>query len=102
MKHHRFSHDKRFLFTLSIDGSDADITPENAVASRHLEDLRRLLPVKRKGEEVTFHERHAARLAQWLRLLIFQGEGVDLAVEEVRDVEKKWPPWEAKRDDRAE
>ena len=102
MKYYKFSNNGKWYFTLSLDGSDADITPDNAVASKHLEELRRLLPVTRKGKPITFHERHAARLAQWLRLLIFQGEGVDLVVKEVRDVEKKWPPWEAKRDDRAE
>ena len=101
MKYFKFSatNGKRFLFTLSIDGPDHDITPPNPVALKHLADLRRLLPVTRKGKPITFHERHASRLAQWLRLLIFQGEGVDLTVEEARDVKKKWPPWEVRERD---
>ena len=98
MKKFRYTAD-RLAFVVTFDGSNASVTPDNPAIDKTLADLRRLLPVKRKGEEVTFHERHGARLAQWLRLLIFQGEGVDLEVEEVRDVEKKWPPWEVRERD---
>ena len=98
MKKYRFTSNK-LLFVVAFNGTTASVTPDTPAVGKHLTELHRLLPIKRKGKPITFHERHASRLAQWLRLLIFQGEGVDLTVEEVRDVEKKWPPWEVRERD---
>jgi len=79
MKHYKFSatNGKKFIFTLIMDSGDMYIVPENPVAEKYLGDLRRLLPATHRDRTITLHERHGALIAEWLRLLIRQGEGVD-------------------------
>ncbi len=92
MKRFKYTADGRFVCTLEIDATDADLTPADPAIQKYLADLRRLLPIKRKGEIITIHECHGDRLAQWLRLLVLQGEGVELEVTEI--LEQRFSQWD--------
>lgn len=94
-KHYRYtvhgSKPARWVFTLTMDGRSYAVTPDLEAARRNVELVRGMLPaawsdpeVRETLREVTFTEAHAAEIAQLVRLVIFNHEGLDLDVVEAK------------------